>query len=405
MIKQEQKRLMEGLVNHLDNNTTIDGGGIIKNPVDTYTSEKRFNLEWETFFKDHPQIIGMTGDLAEPNSFVTIEDFGSSIIAARDPKGKFRAYANACSHRGAQIEHEKKGVKSKFTCPYHAWTFNNEGNLIGYPKRDHFGTIDKDCYPLTELPSLEHNGFLWVHPNPKGEINIDELFGDKLNAEFDSWNFDKLILSHDDEYVVDMNWKLMIDTFGETYHFSFVHQDTLFPGIYGNCQMFDMFKRNARSIIARREIDELRKIPKEEWKITGELMHAPDEWHITNASLPIYFLFPNIIFIPTKDGAFLVKVYPLDNSVHKSVSKIQFYFYPEAMEVANSMDVDLKTLFTLFGDVIRDEDYVVAASSYKGIKSGNIDYLTFGRNEQPLHHYHNTYREALGMKKLKLIEA
>ena len=43
MIKQEQKRLMEGLVDHLDNNTTIDGGGIIKNPVDTYTSEERFN--------------------------------------------------------------------------------------------------------------------------------------------------------------------------------------------------------------------------------------------------------------------------------------------------------------------------------------------------------------------------
>ena len=93
--------------------------------------------------KDYPQIVGMSGDLAEPNSFVTIEDFGSSIIAARDPQGKFRAYANVCSHRGAEIEQEKKGVKSKFSCPFHGWTFNNEGDLVGFrPNREWQFLID-----------------------------------------------------------------------------------------------------------------------------------------------------------------------------------------------------------------------------------------------------------------------
>ena len=56
-------------------------------------------------------------------------------------------------------------------------------------------------------------------------------------------------------------------------------------------------------------------------------------------------------------------------------------------------------------EIIRDEDYVVAASSHKGLKSGNIDFLTFGRNEPALHHYHNTYREALGLQKLPIIES
>ena len=58
-----------------------------------------------------------------------------------------------------------------------------------------------------------------------------------------------------------------------------------------------------------------------------------------------------------------------------------------------------------FASVIRDEDYVAAASSHKGLRSGNIDYLTFGKNEPALHHYHNTYREALGMQSLPLEEA
>jgi phenylpropionate dioxygenase-like ring-hydroxylating dioxygenase large terminal subunit len=111
MLKEEQNRLLKGLISHLDANTNVDAGGIVKTPADTYTCEERFDLEWKTFFKDYPQIVGMSGDLAEPNSFVTIEDFGSSIIAARDPQGKFRAYANVCSHRGAEIEQEKKRCK------------------------------------------------------------------------------------------------------------------------------------------------------------------------------------------------------------------------------------------------------------------------------------------------------
>ena len=371
----------------------------MKTPADTYTSKERFDLEWNSFFKDYPQIIGMSGDLAEPNSFLTIEDFGSPIIATRDAHGKFKAFANVCSHRGAQIETEKNGIKSKFSCPFHGWTFDNNGSLVGYPKSDQFGKIDKDCYGLTELPSTEKYGFLWVHPKSDGKINLKNLLGDKLEKEFAAWDFDKLVLSNEEEYKTDMNWKLAIDTFGETYHFSVLHKDSLFQSFHGNCQLFDSFKRNGRLILCKRDIDEMRKLPEE-------------DWNITTGTLPVYYLFPNIIFMPTPEGAFLVKEYPVENSPHKSISKISFYFYPEAIEMADKMGVSpetgqnpLEELYSAFGSVIRDEDYVVAASSHKGLKSGNIDFLTFGRNEPALHHYHNTYREALGLQKLPLIES
>ena len=397
MLKQEQNRLLKGLLKHLDAKTNVDAGGIMKTPAETYTSEDRFETEWKTFFQDHPQIIGMSGDLAEANSFFTVNDFGSSIIATRDPAGKFKAYANVCSHRGAEIEQERRGVKSKFSCPFHGWTFNNQGSLVGYPQSKQFGEIDKDCYGLTELPCIEKYGFLWVHPNSKSEISLKELLGDKLEEEFSAWDFDKLIFSNEEEYQTDMNWKLAIDTFGETYHFSVLHKDSLFQSFHGNCQMFDSFKKNGRLILCKRDIDEMRKLPEKDWKIcTG--------------TLPVYYLFPNIIFMPTPEGAFLVREYPLENSPHKSVSKISFYFYPEALEAANKMGVSpetglnpLEELYSAFGSVIRDEDYVVAASSHKGLKSGNLDFLTFGRNEPALHHYHNTYREALGLQKLPLI--
>ena len=78
---------------------------------------------------------------------------------------------------------------------------------------------------------------------------------------------------------------------------------------------------------------------------------------------------------------------------------------------ANKMGVSAETgqnpleeLYSAFGSVIRDEDYVAAASSHKGLNSGHLDFLTFGKNEPALHHYHNTYRDALGLQKLPLIK-
>ena len=404
MQKEEQVRLLKGLINYLETGTNVDAGGIMQTPTDTYTSEERFSEEWNKFFRDYPQIIGMTGDLAEPGTFFTREDFGIPLLATRDEKGKFRAFANVCAHRGVVVENEKKGKKTKFSCPFHGWTYDNSGKLIGFPKPDHFGNIDKTCYGLTELPCMEQYGFLWVHPNPKGEIDLNNLFGSKLMEEFESWGFQNLVLTNEEEYVTEMNWKLAIDTFGETYHFPTLHRNTLFNNFHGNVQMFDTFERNARLTLCLREIDNMKKDPEE-------------NWHICRGAFPVYFLFPNTILNVSDTGIILVREYPLDMSPHRSVSKVSFYFWPKVIDYLKENKIVLdktegKPLqdgvdgnpYLGFGAIIRDEDHVVAAASHKGLKSGAIDYLTFGKNELALHHYHNTYREALDLEPLPLIK-
>ena len=404
MQKEEQVRLLKGLINYLETGTNVDAGGIMQTPTDTYTSEERFSEEWNKFFRDYPQIVGMTGDLAEPGTFFTREDFGIPLLATRDEKGEFRAFANVCAHRGVIVENEKKGKKTKFSCPFHGWTYDNSGKLIGFPKPDHFGNIDKTCYGLMELPCMEQYGFLWVHPNPKGEIDLNNLFGSKLMEEFESWGFQNLVLTNEEEYVTEMNWKLAIDTFGETYHFPTLHRNTLFNNFHGNVQMFDTFERNARLTLCLREIDNMKKDPEE-------------NWHICRGAFPVYFLFPNTILNVSDTGIILVREYPLDMSPHRSVSKVSFYFWPKVIDYLKENKIVLdktegKPLqdgvdgnpYLGFGAIIRDEDYVVAAASHKGLKSGAIDYLTFGKNELALHHYHNTYREALDLEPLPLIK-
>ena len=112
------------------------------------------------------------------------------------------------------------------------------------------------------------------------------------------------------------------------------------------------------------------------------------------------------------DAKFQIFKFYFVGSIYKSVSKISFYFYPHVLEHVKQLEKQgingkelLQQQYNGFASVIRDEDYVAAASSHKGLKSGNIDYLTFGKNEPALHHYHNTYREALGLQSLPLEEA
>ena len=68
----------------------------------------------EYFFQDYPQIVGISGDLPGPDTFLTTEDFGVPVLAVRDSSGKFKAYANVCSHRGVTVESNKKGEKRDF---------------------------------------------------------------------------------------------------------------------------------------------------------------------------------------------------------------------------------------------------------------------------------------------------
>ena len=68
--------------------------------------------------------------------------------------------------------------ENKILLPISWLDFDNEGKLVGYPKKDQFGDIDKDCYGLKELPAIEKFGFLWVHPCTDGN-KLDDL-GEKL---------------------------------------------------------------------------------------------------------------------------------------------------------------------------------------------------------------------------------
>ncbi len=383
---------MKQLIERLDSGTNVDAGGLCIQPTSTYTDREQAARERREFFLGLPQCVGMSGDLAEPGAFLTNNDLDIPILATRDTDGTFRAFVNSCRHRGAIVETELRGTKRRFTCPFHAWSYDTGGALVGIPKPEHFGDIDTECHGLAPLPAEERHGLLFVHPDPDGVIDLGELLGDWFNDEFPTWNLGGMVPINHDTYDTACNWKLAMDTFGETYHFSSLHKDTLFTTFHGNVQCYDddadVGGHSHRMILCRREIDEMRHLPEEHWDITV-------------AGLPVYWIFPNVILMPFRAGVFLVRAYPTLDDPGRHVSRIDFYMKPELEDAtgpdALEIQMFIRTIARGFAEIIRDEDYAMGESQQAAANSGALDHIVFGRNEPALHHYHATYAKKLGL--------
>lgn len=407
-----QVRILRELIRQLDNDVNVDAGVKLRVPTSDYVCSELAGREWNAFFRSYPQMVGLSGDLPSPGSYLTVNDFGVSVLATRDEDGQFRAFVNACRHRGVQVANAQRGESSRFRCPFHHWTYSAKGELLGVPRQKDFGDIDRTCHGLVQLPAEERSGLLWVHPQPDGVLDLDAQLGE-LNDEIAGWNLSELVYKGESVMDMALNWKLANDTFGETYHFSRLHTETLGRLLVGDATSHEVYGRNSRFVFPFRAIDELRGTPEKDWRINR------------TASV-FYYLFPNIQMNIGPRHANVVRIYPDKSNPGRSISRIGHYFNrkdieaqernetdPEhiLLDASNVFDSELRAAgrtrltpeasIKIFADTVENEDYVMGESTQRAAESGTLDYLIFGRNEAPLHHFHNTFRRALDMEPLE----
>ena len=403
-----QVSILKELMQQLDEGRNVDAGVQYRMPTASYVCPEQAAREREEFFQNHPQLIGLSGDLPEPGSFFTLDDFGTPVLATRDKNGEFHAFLNACRHRSVRVASEARGRRSIFMCPFHHWSYANTGDLINIPNEDHFGVIDKSCHGLKELPAVERDGLLWVHPRVDGSINVDDLLGD-LTEELASFGMDGHQYIGGTVIDAELNWKFANDTFGETYHFGKLHKDTLGRLFHGNNLHFEEFGRHHRFVTASLGIDALRELPE-------------NEWRIEHGTFVLYHLFPNIQILPSKDATTLIRIYPHGDGPGRSVTHISFYYSQAAIDFAEEQNADfdkskvydpdareggrnIESSLEVFSSTVEHEDYVMGAMQQRAAENGELKEIIFGRNEPALHHFHQNYREALGQPPLEPIVA
>lgn len=405
MKQEKQVEILTELLRQIDAKKNIDAGVQMRMATDSYHDPDIARREWSEMFRGHPQLIGLSGDLPEPGNYFTTDDFGVPVLAVRGRDGKFRAFLNACRHRGVRVAGEPRGKANAFTCPFHSWTYSNQGDLVAIPQEDQFGPMDKACNSLVALPAEEWDGMLWIHPQPEGRLDVAALLGDFAD-ELAMTDWGSFVYSGESVLDMKLNWKLANDTFGETYHFQKLHKDTLGQLFYGDNLAYETSGRNHRFVFASRSIDQIRERPQ-------------DEWNINEVANVLYYLYPNIQFNVGAGSVSMIKIYPHPDDPGRSITRVGHYFSPEMIALANDpaiaadittaddvYDYDsrreqqgfsLEAIQEVFVSTIEQEDYLMGESTQRAVTSGLLPTMTFGRNEPALHHYHRTFADALQM--------
>src|SRR5690606_25829202 len=107
-------------------------------------------------------------DLPEPGSFVTRAIGPERVLIVRGADGVLRAFYNVCRHRGARLVEEESGtLRGAIACPYHAWTYELDGQLRQAPRMDLAGRAER--LALIGMPLGTAHGFVFVCCDPDAE--------------------------------------------------------------------------------------------------------------------------------------------------------------------------------------------------------------------------------------------
>ena len=382
MNRQRQIDLLKRLLHCIDTKTTALADAPWHNDVSVYADPQHLAREQQILFRQHPILMGFASEWAKPGAFRTDEYTGVPILVVRGRDGRLRAFLNVCRHRGAKVA-QGCGEARAFSCPYHAWTYDLSGKVIGIPDERCFPNVRNERPSLSELPLCEKYGLVWVIPTPaaNGSTGFDiEPWLGGLGSELASYGFDCWVFYDRRVIPETMNWKILVDTFHEGYHIGFLHRQSLGSILHGNVADFEAFGHNHRLTFPRKKLERLQNEPEDSW----DLM-----WNTTL----IYLLFPNTVLMLQGDHVELSRIFPCEGRVDRAVMELALYVprAPITQEERTHWDKNMQLVL----DVVTGEDFPAGRSIQIGLTSGAQTHTVFGRNEPAMIHYHQSMQAAL----------
>lgn len=171
--------------------------------------------------------VGHVSEIPNNNDYVTKAIGPTPVLMVRDRRGEVRLLLNKCPHRGNQLCAYRAGNRKTFTCPYHSWTFGNDGSLVGYPMPEGYDGTSKEGFSLGVVPRIGiYRGFVFgsfAQEGPSLEEHlggaraaIDQLLDNSPSGELD-------LKAGFIQHRTKANWKFMLENETDGYHPGFVH--------------------------------------------------------------------------------------------------------------------------------------------------------------------------------------
>lgn len=208
-----------------------------------YYDPEIFRMELEKIWFRTWVYVGHESEVPNPNDFVTKSIGPMPVLLVRDRKGQIQLLLNRCPHRGNAVCVMEKGNRASFTCPYHSWTFSNDGQLIGYAFPDGYRDVEKSELGLARVPRFEsYRGFIFASMAEEGPTLEEHLGGARRTIDqlCDNSPTGEIELSAGYlHHRTRANWKFIMENECDGYHPAFVHSsifsvsDSRITDLYG----------------------------------------------------------------------------------------------------------------------------------------------------------------------------
>lgn len=367
-------QMVARLLDHVEGGTTDYAAETMRVPADSYTDPEVWRREMDGIFKSLPIMVGLSHEVPEAGDFKTMDILGTPLLMSRQVDGSVKVLMNVCTHRGMTLESRPSGNKKTFSCPYHAWTYGGDGRLRGVTDMVKFGEDCRGARDLVSFPCHEEGGFVFAVLDPNADCDIrgflGEMISDIAEKNFEDWHYVGQRVIH------GANWKVALDGYLEGYHFQTAHPETIAPRTYTNIMAFEAYGPHMLVGYASKTIEKLRDVsPDDLWQ------HENDGYDF------IRLLFPNVsIFVApeiTQIAQLIPGPGPLENTT-------VLHFIHHTKPVDEEGNQALEQMADWLMQVVDEEDYQVGLQVQRGLNSGHLPDVIFGRNESGNQFAHRT---------------
>jgi phenylpropionate dioxygenase-like ring-hydroxylating dioxygenase large terminal subunit len=386
MRPERQRAIVRTILDLAEREATQMAPAPVGHPVSDYVSPEVFAAERDRWFRRRPIVACLTADVRAAGDCFAFESGGVPLVVLRHEDGALRAFVNICRHRGSPVVDPGPGhVSRSLRCGFHGWTYDLDGTVIARPHSlggfdapaDRAAPADSAA-ALLARPVAEAHGLVLVRPEGDHPIDVDATLagmGEEL-AEFGFGRYHRF-----DEWRSEWaaNWKLLVDTFLETYHVPALHPDTVARHFVVAPSLSQAFGPNLRFHSLMRTILALRERPEEEWDLlahgTVEYLVAPAT--VLNFSVDHLALYQFRPLAPDRTGVSLT------------------LYTPEAFDPADADDAraeHYRRTLALHQRVSGGQDFTKQEQIQRGLASGALETVVFGRNEPAVIHFHEALR-------------
>jgi Rieske 2Fe-2S family protein len=353
-------------------------------PAEYYTSTAVFEKEQERFFRSKWVAVGRLEDMPGRGAYLAPVVAGDSLVVVRTSSGEdVRAFYNVCRHRGTQLCAETAGTfAGTIQCPYHAWTYDYEGRLVGAPHMDGSPGFSRESFPLRSVRAAVWDGHVFVSLAASGPSLIDHLGG--LVDKFRPWRMGELRRAARTTYDVRANWKLVVQNYNEC-----LHCPTLHPALNKLSHYLSGENEPLHPAYMGGRMDLNEGV--ETMSMDGRRARAPLPGLAPDDQRRVYYysVFPNFLVAPHPDYVLVHTLWP--EATDRTTIECDWLVHPQELATPGFDFSDV----TSFWDMTNRQDWHVCELAQAGISSRGYQPGPYSNREDLLYAFDRFIVESL----------